>query len=226
MDDPRNSGMYLGAVKEWFSSLYHTVWRRNLMRSGLLTGLILAGVLVGLTIGYRAHMQGNFHKLKQKIATDQQQDAPVPKPGGQEAIQLMRTRLVGDAMPEFLSVTMLPGRGMNVLGITAFVPGRGEVSLLASPSVDKAANAMTGKDADAEGQASLNMGGAFEAPWAGRIWGTPSQGGERVAAEWRGHAINLPAMGGKLGLVAGGGLNAGTRVGLGGDIRTAGWRRR
>ena len=186
--------MYLGMVKGWFSWLYHTVWRKKLMRSGLLTGLILAGVLVGLTIGYRAHMQGNFHKLKAKISTEHQ-DAPVPRPGGREAIQLMRTRLVGDAMPEFLSVTMLPGRGMNVLQITAFVPGKGEVSLLASPSVDKAANAMTGKDADADGQASLNMGGAFEAPWAGNIWGTPSPGG-RFAAVWRGHAISLLSAGG------------------------------
>ena len=51
---------------------------------------------------------------------------------------------------------------------------------------------MTGKDNDDAGQASLTMGGAFEAPWAGRIWGTPSQGGGRITTEWRGHAITLP----------------------------------
>ena len=56
------------------------------MRSGMLTGLVLAAVLVGLAVGYRAHMQGNFHRLKQKIATDEQQEAPVPQPGGREAI--------------------------------------------------------------------------------------------------------------------------------------------
>jgi galactose mutarotase-like enzyme len=197
--------MYLGPVKDWFSSLYHTVWRRNLMRSGMLTVLILAGVLVGLAVGYRAHMQGNFHKLKAKMSTEHQ-DAPVPRPGGREAISLMRTRLVGDAMPEFLSVTMLPGRGMNVLQITAYVPGRGEVNLLTSPSVDDAANAMTGNGADEGGEASLTMGGAFEAPWTGRMWGTPLQDSARIATEWRGHDITLPASGGETGAVAKGGL--------------------
>lgn len=183
--------MYGGAVRGWFSRLYHTVWRKNLMRSGMLTGLLLACVLVGLALGYRAHMQGNFHKLKAKISTEQQ-DAPVPRPGGREAIQLVRTRLMGDAMPEFISATLLPGRGMNVLQITAYVPGRGEVNLLASPSVDDAAAAMTGKGADAGGRASLKMGGAFEAPWAGNIWGTPSPAGGRIPMEWRGRPISLP----------------------------------
>jgi hypothetical protein len=41
-------------------------------------------------------------------------------------------------MPEFLSVTLLPGRGMNVLQITAYIPGKGEVNLLASPSIEGA----------------------------------------------------------------------------------------
>jgi len=45
-------------------------------------------------------------------------------------------RLMGGTMPEFLSVTMLPGRGMNVLQIKAYIPGKGEVNLLASPSVE------------------------------------------------------------------------------------------
>ncbi len=86
--------------------------------------------------------------------------------------------MMGDAFPEFLSATVLPGRGMNVLHIRAFIPGKGEVDLMASPAVEGAASAMTGKDMDAEGQASMAMGGAFEAPLAGRIWGTPSAGEE------------------------------------------------
>jgi galactose mutarotase-like enzyme len=50
------------------------------------------------------------------------------------------------------------------------------------------------------------MGGAFEAPWAGRIWGTPSQGGGRITTEWRGHAITLPTVSGDAGALARGGL--------------------
>ncbi|MGA1981574.1 MAG: aldose 1-epimerase [Acidobacteriaceae bacterium] len=191
LEDPRVGRMYLEHVKEWFSALYHQVWRRNVMRSGWVTGFLLGCVLVGLTIGYREHMRGNFHKLKAEMA-DAREDAPVPRPGGQEAVSLIRTRLMGDSTPEFLSVTMLPGRGMNVLQITAYIPGKGEVNLMASPTVEGAAKAMTGKGEDADGRASLTMGSAFEAPWAGRIWGTPIEGG-RVATSWQGQTITLPS---------------------------------
>ena len=109
---------------------------------------------------------------------------------------LMRTRQVGDSTAEFLSATLLPGRGMNVLQITAFIPGKGEVNLLASPSVEGAANAMTGKGPDADGRASLAMGGAFEMPWADSLWGLPVQGGSQVTTAWHGHTLTLPASAG------------------------------
>jgi len=184
--------MYLAIVKRWFASLFHGVWRRGLMRSGMVTGLVLALLVVGLGIAYRERGRGNLHKLEAKIVTEHE-DAPVARPGGQEAIVLTRTRLVGSSAPEFLSVTVLPGRGMNVLQITAYLPDKGEVGLMASPSVEGAESAMTGRDADANGGASLAMGGAFEAPWAGRVWGTPSQG--HVTTAWRGHTMTLPAAG-------------------------------
>ena len=161
------------------------------MRSGMMTGLILTCVLVGLGVAYRAHMQGNFHKFKAKMRGPSGRIRSVPQPGGQEAAVLMRTRPAGDSTPEFLSATILPGRGMNVLQITAYLPGKGEVNLMASPSVEGAASAMTGKGADADGQASLAMGGAFEAPWAGKFWGNPAQAGSHVTTVWRGHSDRL-----------------------------------
>jgi galactose mutarotase-like enzyme len=183
--------MYLAMLQEWCEALFHRVWRRGVMRSGMVTGLILA-VLVGvLGFAYRERGRGNLHKLEAKIATDRQ-EVPVPLPGGQEAIELTRMRLMGGTMPEFLSMTMLPGRGMNVLQVVAYIPGKGEVNLLASPSVEGAESAMTGAGADADGQASLTMGGAFEAPWAGRIGGVASQVAGRVSAAWRGHTMTLP----------------------------------
>ncbi len=159
-------------VKKWFASLYETVWRKHLMRSGLVTVLILACVLAGLGTAYRAHMLGKYHQLKLKANIDtERQDAPVPRPGGQEAIELVRTRQMGDTIPEFLSATLLPGRGMNVLQITAYIPGKGEVNLLASPSIEGAAAAMTGRGADENGQASMAMGGAFRVAMGGRDLG-------------------------------------------------------
>jgi galactose mutarotase-like enzyme len=185
--------MYLTIVQRWFSTLFHTTWRRGLMRSGLVTGLLVAALIAALSFAYRERGRGNLHKLKAKIVVEHQ-DVPVPRPGGQDAITLTRSRLMGDSMPEFLSATILPGRGMNVLQITAYIPGKGEVNLMASPSIEGAASAMTGSGVDADGQASLTMGGAFEAPWADRLWGAPTNAGHSMIV-WRGHAVTVPATG-------------------------------
>ena len=185
------SMMYLAMLRDWCAVQFHRVWRRGVMRSGMVTGLILAVLVGGLGFAIRERGRGNIRRLKAKIETDRP-TVPVPLPGGQEAIELTRMRLMGGTMPEFLSVTMLPGRGMNVLQIKAYIPGKGEVNLLASPSVEGAESAMTGTGEDADGKASLTMGGPFEVPWAGRIGGVASQVAGRVSAVWRGHTIILP----------------------------------
>ena len=82
----------------------------------------------------------------------------------------------GGSGPEFLSATLLPGRGINVLQITAYLPEKGEVNLLVHPhwGGDPA------NERDRRGRAggeSLEMGGAIEAPWAGRISGQPPPDG-------------------------------------------------
>jgi aldose 1-epimerase len=184
-------GNYL-TTTERLSLWVRDFWERRLLRSGMVTGLVLAGLVLALAFAYRERGTGHLTKLKVKIGTeDQFQETPSPRPGGQEATLLTRSRLIGSSMPEFLTMTLLPGRGMNVLQITAYIPDKGEVSLLASPAVDQASSAMSGKDADAGGQASLTMGGAFEVPWAGGIY-SGGGGGNHVTANWRGHTITLP----------------------------------
>ncbi len=96
--------------------------------------------------------------------------AKPPKIGGQDPIVLSRGRSGDGSTPEFLSVTLLPGRGMNVFQITAWIPGRGETKLLASPSLEDAAKIFA---ADTTGNKSFTMGGAFLLPWANR---DPGQG--------------------------------------------------
>jgi len=178
-----------GAISEWF----HRVWRRGVMRSGMMTGLFLAIAALAFIFAYRQHQQGNFHKLKQRMATERPQTA-VPTPGGQEAIELTRTRMMDDSVPEFTAVKLLPGRGMNVLQIRASIPGMGETDLLTSPDVNTAAIAMTGKGADAGGRYSLHVGGAFEVPWADKIWPLSTNDRGRPATEWKGNAIELSAL--------------------------------
>ncbi len=94
-----------------------------------------------------------------------------PEVGLQKVIYLRR-KLSGDGThPEFLSATLLPGRGMNVFQITAYVPGKGEIPLLASPSIDQAALILNHGPGDETGNQSFSMGGALLFPFANRIRG-------------------------------------------------------
>src|ERR1700674_4162973 len=73
------------------------------------------------------------------------------KIGGQPVVQLMRRSSANAAGPEFTSVTILPGRGMNLFQITAKLPGKGEVHVLASPSLEEAAQQLNGGADDVHG---------------------------------------------------------------------------
>ena len=184
--------MYLEMAQEWCAGLFRRVWRRGVMRSGMMTGLILALLVGVLSFAYRERGRGNIKKLKAKIGTDRE-DIAVPRPGGQEAIELTRMRLDGrhDAGVYFGDDAAWPGDERAAVG--AYIPGKGEVNLMDSPSIEGAASAMTGTGEDADGQASLAMGGAFKAPWDGRIGGVASQvAAGRVSSVWRGHTMTLP----------------------------------
>lgn len=116
---------------------------------------------------------------------------------GQPVVVLTRAATSHGTRPEFLTATILPGRGMNLLQITASIPGKGIVNVLASPSVDEAAKALSN---DAFGNMSFStFGGAFLVPYANRIRGTLSADGQSITTTWQGKMITLPAnWGGKL----------------------------
>lgn len=93
---------------------------------------------------------------------------------------------------EFLSVTLLPGRGMNLFQLTANLPGHGEVDLLKSPSIAEAARVLTGAGDDAYGNLNHSFGAAFLIPFSSRVSGTVSADGKTVTTNWHGQAIHLP----------------------------------
>jgi galactose mutarotase-like enzyme len=123
--------------------------------------------------------------------------ANLPDVGGQKAIELRRPQSGVGATPEFLSVTLLPGRGMNVFQITAYLPGRGEVALLASQSIDAAVKIMDGGPDDLQGNESFSMGGALLFPFANRLAGpvtVDKQTGDHVVtATWHGRSVPVIA---------------------------------
>jgi len=75
------------------------------------------------------------------------------------------------AQPEFLSIQLLPGRGLNVFQIIGSIPGKGETNLLKSPPVPVAAQQLTGEGEDAYGNLNHSFGGAFLIPFSSRLSG-------------------------------------------------------
>lgn len=129
--------------------------------------------------------------------TSSAQSAPkntdkTPLIGGQPVVTLTRAKSGDGSKPEFLSVVVLPGRGMNLYQITAYVPGKGEIPLIFSPSLEEAAKIL-GSPADPYGTKSFTFGGAFLVPFANRIIGPLSNGGKTVSFEWQGHPFTLDA---------------------------------
>lgn len=157
----------------------------------MLTFLVLTLLLAVLAFGWHEHRLGQFAQLKKEIGKRPIHDVTV-RPGGQDVVQLQRSQLLGGTGPEFLSATLLPGRGMNLLQIRAYLPQKGEVNLLASPTVEEAATLLSGAGADATGAKSLTMGAAIEVPWASRVTGTLTPDGKNLNTTWRGMHMMLP----------------------------------
>jgi galactose mutarotase-like enzyme len=116
-----------------------------------------------------------------------------PEIGGQPVVKLTRAATNNGQQPEFRSITVLPGRGMNVFQITADMPGKGEIPVLASPSLEEAGRKLNGGTGDEFGNASFSFGGAFLVPYPNRIIGKLSEDNKTITTEWHGKKIVLPA---------------------------------
>jgi len=111
--------------------------------------------------------------------------------GGQKLVTLTRAA-VSKTKPEFTSITLAPGRGMELIQITANFPGKGSVDVLASPDLATAKDMLDVKD-DANGDLGYRLGSAFLVPYPNRIRGKLSADGQTLTTEWEGHTITLPA---------------------------------
>jgi galactose mutarotase-like enzyme len=111
--------------------------------------------------------------------------------GGQKVVVLTRAA-VSTTRPEFTSITLAPGRGMEIIQITANFPGKGNVDLLASPDL-AGAKKMLDVDDDEFGNLGYRLGAAFLAPYPNRVRGKLSADGKTITTAWQGHALTLPA---------------------------------
>jgi len=112
--------------------------------------------------------------------------------GGEPVVSLQRPPVSDKNKPQFLSATILPGRGMAVLQLRAWLPGKGEIDLLNSPPLPEAAKLLNTEDDDF-GNEIFKIGGAILLPYANRIRGKLSPDGKTITASVAGHSLTLPA---------------------------------
>jgi len=112
--------------------------------------------------------------------------------GGEPVVTLQRPAVVDRGKPQFLEATVLPGRGMAVLQIKAYLPGKGEIDLLNAPPLADA-EPLLGKGDDEFGNQVFKIGGAILLPFANRIRGSVSPDGKTITATVAGKSVTLPA---------------------------------
>ncbi len=111
--------------------------------------------------------------------------------GGERIVTLTR-KPVSKTKPEFTSVTVMPGRGMELLYITANFPVKGNVNVLASPDL-ATAKKMLDQDDTANGDLGYRLGAAMLCPYPNRMIGKVSPDGKTVTTSWEGRTVRLPA---------------------------------
>ena len=119
------------------------------------------------------------------------QSAASTRIGGENLVVLSR-KPVSTTRPEFTSVTVIPGRGMELLYVKANFPGKGEINVLASPDLATAANMLNVQDDDF-GDLGYRLGAAMLCPYPNRIVGKLSPDGKTLTTSWEGRTITLPA---------------------------------
>ncbi len=127
-------------------------------------------------------------------AQDKAQGSKTSQPiaiGGEPVVVLQRPKAEANK-PHFLEAVVLPGRGMAVLQIKAYLPGKGEISLLNAPALPDAEQLLDQGD-DEFGNQVFKIGGAILLPFANRIRGKISADGKTITATVAGSTVTLAA---------------------------------
>jgi len=121
--------------------------------------------------------------------------APAQTPvsiGGQPVVTLERPASKNQDRPHFVAATIAPGRGMNLLQLRAYLPGKGEVNLLQPDSLAEAKQILDEGD-DEFGNKGFQVGAGLLLPYANRIRGTLSKDGKTISTNIAGKTISIPA---------------------------------
>ena len=117
----------------------------------------------------------------------QAQAAPVTV-NGSPAVILKRPDGKGQDKPRFVEATVLPGAGMNLLQLKAYLPGSGDVNVIGATSLADAKRLLE-VDNDAFGNKSFTIGGAILMPFPNRMRGALSSDGKTLTTDIGGKQV-------------------------------------
>ena len=160
-------------------------------------GMVLAAVFAGAqAVAQQAADQSPAQQLPDAPGTHQSQPKVYEKTtgtiGGEPIITLQRPPVTDRNKPQFLQAVFLPGRGMAVLQIKAYLPGKGEIDVLNTPPLAEAEQLLD-NSSDEFGNEVFKIGGAILLPFANRIRGDPSADGKTITTTILGRKVTLPA---------------------------------
>jgi aldose 1-epimerase len=112
--------------------------------------------------------------------------------GGKPVVTLVRPRAADQSKPQFLEAVVLPGMGMNLLQLKAFLPGKGEIQVITTMPLPEARKFLE-TDNDAFGNNSFKIGAVFLLPYPNRIRGKLSADGKTLETTIAGKDWKLPA---------------------------------
>ena len=112
--------------------------------------------------------------------------------GGEPPVILVRPPLSDKTHPFFRQATVLPGNGMNLVQLKAFLPGKGDINVITTKTLPELKQFLE-TDNDAFGDNSFRVGGAILLPYPNRIRGTLSADGKTLTTNIAGQQIALPA---------------------------------
>ena len=121
-----------------------------------------------------------------------------PLIGGHKAVVVNRTRTGDGSKPEFLSLTVFPGRAMNLFQVTAWISGKGEIDLIHSPSIEEAARILCDARTILLAQRTPHSAEHFWPRLQTGLLVLHPRTGEKVSFTWKGRPMTLDANWGRL----------------------------
>ena len=148
--------------------------------------LIIAFTAVSISMTHLSHLQASGAQQ-----SAEQKAAPISI-GGEPVVTLARPLPANPTKLQFVEATVLPGNGMNLLQLKAFLPGKGTIDVLTTMPLPDAKKYLE-TDNDSFGNNSFKIGGAILLPYPNRIRGTLSQDGMTLQTTIDGQQVTLPA---------------------------------